>query len=63
MKKGIRIIAQCYEIETGKTLEESILRDDPLSKAETLHELGYLHVDQIDFIKKVQDFKKFRILK
>ena len=57
MKKGIRIIAQCYEIGTGKTLEESVLRDDPLSKAETLHEFGYLHVEQIDFIQKVQDFK------
>lgn len=57
MEKGIRIIAQYYEIGTGKTLEELILRDDPLTKAKTLHELGYLHVDQIDFLQKVQDFK------
>src|SRR5690349_11020193 len=57
MEKGIRIIAQCYEIETGKIIDESIIRDDPLSKAETLHGLGYRHVEQIDFLQKVQDLK------
>jgi len=57
MEKGIRIIAQCYEIETGKIIDESIIRDDPLSKAETLHGLGYRHVEQIDFLQKIQDLK------
>jgi len=57
MEKGIRVIAQYYEIGTGKTIEESILRDEKLSKAETLHELGYLHIEQIDFLQKIQDFK------
>ena len=36
MEKGIRIVAQYYEIGTGTTIEESILRDEKLSKAETL---------------------------
>lgn len=57
MKKGIRIIAQCYDLDTGETLEESTLRDDPLKKAEQLREFGYLHVEQIEFLQKVQDFK------
>ena len=57
MEKGIRIIAQCYEIKTGKIVEESTIRDDLLSKAETLHGLGYRHVEQIDLLQKVQDFK------
>lgn len=52
MEKGIRIVAQCYEIGTGKIVEESILKDDPLTKAETLHQLGYRHVDQIEFLEK-----------
>ena len=57
MQTGIRFIAQCYEITTGKTIEESILSDEKLSKAETINELGYLHVEQIDFLTKIQDFK------
>jgi len=57
MEKGIRIVAQFYETGTGKIVEESILKDDPLTKAETLHQLGYRHVDQIEFLEKIQDFK------
>jgi len=57
MKKGIRIIAQCYEIGTGKTLEESVLRDDPLSKAETCMNLV------IFMLSKLILYKKFKILK
>ena len=45
MQTGIRFIAQCYDIATGETIEESILRDDKLLKADTLKELGYLHID------------------
>ena len=57
MQTGIRFIAQCYDIATGETIEESILRDDKLLKADTLKELGYLHIEQIDFLQKIQDFK------
>jgi hypothetical protein len=57
MSTKIRLIAQHYHAETGEILEETILRDDKLSKAETLKELGYLHVEQIDFLQKIQDFK------
>lgn len=57
MQTGIRFIAQYYDIATGETIEESILRDDKLLKADTLKELGYLHIEQIDFLQKIQDFK------
>ena len=57
MERGIRFIAQCYEIETGMVLEESLLRDDHISKACRLKELGYLHAEQIDLLKRIQDFK------
>jgi len=31
MRTGIRIIAQCYDITTGKTVEETVLRDEILA--------------------------------
>ena len=57
MPTGIRFIAQNYDTITGEILEEIVLRQDELIKAETLKDLGYLHVEQIDFLQKVQDFK------
>lgn len=63
MEKGIRLVAQCYDIKTGDIIEESVLRDDKLLKAETLKELGYLHVEQINFLQMIQDLKvKHQIL-
>lgn len=49
MHTGIRFVAQHYDIATGKTVDESLLGDAALSKATTLKELGYLHIEQIDF--------------
>jgi hypothetical protein len=46
MIKGIRFVAQSIDLATGEVIEESILREDLLSKARTLKELGYLHSDQ-----------------
>ena len=46
MKTGIRFVAQHYEVASGNTLEESVLHDGKLSKAKTLKEFGYLHVEQ-----------------
>jgi hypothetical protein len=57
MQTGVRFVAQHYNVATGKTLDESILGNTFLSKASTLKELGYLHIEQIDFLKKIQDFK------
>lgn len=57
MEKGIRFVAQCYNLETGEIIEESILKDEKLAKAETLKWLGYVHLEQITFLQKIQDFK------
>jgi hypothetical protein len=51
MAKGIRLIAQCYDVKTGEIEEESVLKDEVLKKAETLKQLGYLHIEQIDLIQ------------
>jgi hypothetical protein len=56
-KKGIRYLAQCYDLDSGEVTEEILLSDEAISKANTLKELGYLHAEQIDFLKKIQDFK------
>ena len=56
-QKAIRFIAQMYDVNSGNVMEESILQEEVLSKAETLKELGYLHIQQIDFLQKIQDFK------
>lgn len=57
MATGIKVIAQYYDIETGESLEEEVLGDGEVSRADTLIELGYRHVKQIEFLKKLQDFK------
>lgn len=40
MQIGIRLIAQNYNIETGAVVEEMIVKDEKISKAGTLKELG-----------------------
>jgi len=57
MKKIVRFIAQCIDADSGELIEESILNEEVLSKAETLKELGYIHIEQIDFLQQIQDFK------
>ena len=57
MQRGMRLIAQCYDVATGDMIEESILWDEKLSEAETLKELGYRQIEQIAFLQKIQDFK------
>jgi len=63
MKQGIRLIAQCYDTESGEIIEENLLRDEQLSKANTLEKLGYLHIEQIELLQNIQDFKiKYQII-
>ena len=57
MKKVVRFIAQCIDTDSGDIMEESIMNEEVLSKAETLNGLGYTHIKQIDFLQKIQDFK------
>jgi hypothetical protein len=46
MEIGIRLVAQNYDIRTGKIIEEEIIKDEKVSKAHTLKELGYIHIEQ-----------------
>ena len=57
MKKVVRFIAQYIDADSGDLIEESILNEEVLSNAITLKELGYTHIEQIDFLQKIQDFK------
>ena len=57
MKKVVRFIAQYVDADSGDLIEEAVIKEDVLSKAETLKGLGYTHIEQIDFLQKIQDFK------
>ena len=57
MNTGLRIIVEHYDIKTGVTIEATVIANEELSKATTLKEFGYLHIEQIDIIKKIQDVK------
>ena len=52
MEIGIRFVAQNYDIRTGKVVQEVIIKDEKVSKAHTLSELGYIHIEQVDFLQK-----------
>ena len=63
MKKVVRFIAQCIDVESGDLIEEYIMNEEILNKADTLRELGYTHIEQIDFLQKIQEFKiKYQII-
>ena len=63
MQKVIQFVARCIDSSTGDVIEECIMREETVAKAPTLKELGYLHVEQIEFLQQIQDFKiKHQIL-
>jgi hypothetical protein len=57
MAAGIRLVAQYYDKSRDEVLEEILIREDNIEKVKSLKELGYLHIEQIDILQKVQDFK------
>ena len=40
-KKGIRYLAQCYDLDSGEVTEEILLSDEAISKANTLKAQSY----------------------
>lgn len=63
MGHNIRILAQCYNNESGDILEEIVINDTEVLKAKTLRELAYLHKEQIEFLQKIQDLKlKYQLM-
>ena len=57
MQKIIQFVARCIDASTGNLIEESIIHEEAVEKAPTLKELGYLHIEQINFLQRIQDFK------
>lgn len=57
MQCGIKLTAEYFDIETGKVLASTVISTEKIDRAATLKNLGYLHVEQIDLIRKIQDFK------
>lgn len=57
MSKGIRFIAEYYDLKTGETLEIQELRRDKIQRPSLLKEFGYLHSEQIQLLQSIQDFK------
>ena len=57
MSKGIRFIAESYDLKTGKLLETKELRSDKIKRPILLKEFGYLHSEQIQLLQSIQDFK------
>ncbi len=57
MQHGIRLISQYYDSTSGEIIESIIFHDEELKKAETLNQLGHTHVQQIDLLQKIQEFK------
>jgi hypothetical protein len=47
MQKVVRFVAQYIDADSGDLIEESIIKEEALSKASTLKELGYTHIEQI----------------
>ena len=56
-KNGIRLVAQYYDRASGEVIESSIFHDAELNKAETLGEFGYTHVEQINLLHSIQEFR------
>jgi hypothetical protein len=57
MQKVVRFVAQYIDVDSGDLIEEAIMKEEVMSKAKTLKELGYTHLEQIDFLQQIQDFK------
>ena len=57
MRGAIKITAEYIDLETGNTLTSTTISTQEVNKAMTLKDLGYLHIEQIDLIRKIQDFK------
>lgn len=57
MTESIRIVVQHYDTSNSKILSQEVLREDKIKKPQNLKEVGYLHLEQIDLLSKIQDFK------
>lgn len=59
MAMGIRFVAEYYDMESGEVVNSIMLRSDPIKKPMTIKDLGYLHSEQIELLRTIQDYKLF----
>lgn len=57
MSKKIRIIVECYDETNGEIIDNRIISDISIKRADKLGDLGYNHVEQIELIQKIQDIR------
>ncbi len=57
MTKALRLVAEYYDVTTGKKIKSITLREDCINKPTTIKDLGYLHEEQIKIIQSIQDIK------
>lgn len=57
MAMGIRLVAEYYDIKSGEVVNSQLIRSDKIQRPKTLKEFGYLHSEQIELLKSIQDFK------
>ncbi len=57
MRGAIKITAEYIDLDTGIILKSETINTQEVNKAATLKDLGYLHIEQIELIAKIQDFK------
>lgn len=57
MKTAIRFIAEHYNVETGEVLNLEILKETLIKKPASIKDLGYIHEEQISFLKSIQEVK------
>ena len=57
MGAAIRLVAEHYIEETGEILAKEIIKNERVKKPEELKQLGYTHLEQIELLQSIQDFK------
>ncbi len=57
MPAAIRFIAEHYIEETGEVISTEVIKSELLKKPEELKQLGYTHLEQVELLQSLQDFK------
>jgi hypothetical protein len=56
MGYSVKYIAQYFNEETGEIIKEDLLKIKPITFPKTLNEFGLRQTEQVELIKKSQDF-------
>lgn len=57
MEMSVRVIVEYYNSTSGEVVESKTVRDDKVKRPSKIHDLGYLHSEQIEILGSLQDFK------